>query len=218
MQSLAVLVEDEQNIINHLSPSAASKIGQVYCYLSSGPVPLIKIGKGKNGRQRMASWLKDYPPSWKEGEVIFVIDKMNQSTAETALHRFFSEERVSKELMRKYLGLQEWQALPDGSTEWFHCSRNVKDQFRSIGIDLVQIYKSRAHRDMAGVPEPMGNFELNVRVALCLLNRAFRTVLGWTTLLITTIITVSIWGSWIPIAITVFLGLYLTSIFLPNKH
>lgn len=131
------LIKDESEKIEFLSPLEWEKVGQVYCYLSSGPIPLIKIGKGKNGRQRISNWLKDYPPEWQRSKKpLFVVDKINQSKAETDLHHFFHKERVSADQMREYLGLQKWQSLPDGASEWFHVSENVKKHFMSCGFDL----------------------------------------------------------------------------------
>jgi len=217
MSGLSDLLLDEKALIKGMGPSsyATKKVGQVYCYLSSGPIPLIKIGKGKNGRQRMANWLNEYPPSWKEGEVIFVIDKLNDSTSETALHQFFERERVSREQMRNYIGLEDWQKLPDGATEWFHCSRNVKEQFRSVGIDLVSIYKNCAHRDMPSEPN---NFFITIRAILMIVNRFCRRLLGLISLGVTAIIAVNLWGTWIPFAIAVLGGLWFSSILFPPKY
>lgn len=211
--NLSTLIADEKHIIESSSLEQSTKVGQVYCYISSGPFPMIKIGKGKNGRQRMASWIQEYPPEWRNGEVVFVIDKMNQSTAETAFHKFFAEQRVSQEAMRDHLGIESWQRLPDGASEWFYCDTFVKNSFRSVGIDLVQIYKNKTHRDVERDPS---KFEVWMYTLLYKANRLFRGILGWTTLLITTILAVAAWGTWIPFGITILLGLYIAGLLFPS--
>jgi len=212
--TLSALITDEKQIIESSSLEQSTKVGQVYCYISSGPLPMIKIGKGKNGRQRMASWVREYPPAWRNGEVVFILDKMNQSTAETALHKFFAKQRVSSEAMREHLGIESWQRLPDGASEWFYCDTFVKNSFRSVGIDLVQIYKSKAHRDTEKYPS---KFEVWFYTLIYRVNRLFRGLLGWTTLLITTILAAVTWGTWIPFGITILLGLYIAGLLFPSN-
>jgi len=212
--TLSALIADEKHIIESSSLEQSTKVGQVYCYISSGPLPMIKIGKGKNGRQRMASWIQEYPPEWREGEVVFIIDKMNQSTAETAFHKFFADQRVSQESMRKHLGIESWQRLPDGASEWFYCDTFVKNSFRSVGIDLVKIYRSAANREE---PQELSRFETWFYTLLYRANRLFRGFLGWTTLLITTILAVTAWGSWLFFGATIFLGLYIAGVLFPSN-
>ena len=142
MTSLSTYIENEQHLINTLPlDETTKKVGQIYCYLTSGPVMMLKIGKGKNGRQRMATWLQEYPPTWRDGKVIFVSDRVNQSTSETALHKLFNTQRVSADDMRKHLGKSAWETLPDGASEWFYIDKNVVSEFQSVGIDLVESYR-----------------------------------------------------------------------------
>ena len=133
----SLLTEEKAQLENG---GATKHSGQVYVYLSSGPELMIKIGKGLNGLQRISKWLEEYPPSWRKGRPVIIVSKLNQSTAETALHRFFKEQRVSKEEMFKILNIDEWSKLPDGASEWFKVDRKVWSCFRSIGIDLYEIY------------------------------------------------------------------------------
>ena len=209
MTDLTHLIADEKNLIESTSLSNATKVGQVYCFLSSGPVPMIKIGKGKNGRQRMASWINEYPPSWRSGSVIFIIDKLNQSTAETAFHKAFKEQRVSSEAMRVHLNIEDWQRLPDGATEWFYCDTFVKNTFRSFGIDLVSIYKGK-------VSQPTVNTESWFDRMLYKAGRAARGFLGWTTFLIMGIMVVSLWGNLWAIATVILGGLFIAGTLFPD--
>ena len=211
--SIHLLLEDEKTIIESSNLSESRKIGQVYCYLSSGPIPMLKIGKGKNGRQRMASWIQEYPPSWKNGDVVFIIDKLNQSTGESAFHKFFKEQRVSPENMKRHLGLQEWQSLPDGATEWFYCDTFIKNTFRSAGIDLVQLYKSKTNTEP---PRDISSFEVWLYSTVYTLNKFFRKLLGIVSLLITTAIAISLWGSWATFIIFTLLGLYISLLIFPR--
>lgn len=214
MTNLSNLIADEKYLIESTSLEHATKVGQVYCYISSGPIPMIKIGKGKNGRQRMASWIKEYPPHWRNGKIVFIVDKMNQSTAETNLHKFFAEQRVPPEKMRAHLNIESWQRLPDGVSEWFYCDKFVKDSFRSVGIDLVPMY-----RDASDTPEEgleVNWFEEKLYTALYHINHWLRGALGWTTLFITTILAISTWGSWIFFALCIGLGLYISALLFPN--
>lgn len=210
--NLTTLIADEKHIIENSSLEYATKVGQVYCYLSSGPIPMIKIGKGKNGRQRMASWVKEYPPAWRNGDVVFIIDKMNQSIGETSLHKFFKEQRVSSDNMRRHLNIEDWQRLPDGASEWFYCDTFVKNTFRSAGIDLVSLYRNKTNREP--VRESSG-FGKGLYTFLYHTNRFIRGIMGCTTLLITSIMAVTLWGSWLFLALTVFLGLYVSALLLP---
>lgn len=214
MTDLHDLIADEKHIIECSPLSEATKVGQVYCYLSSGPTPMIKIGKGKNGRQRMASWLKEYPPSWRDGQVVFLIDKMNQSTGETGFHRFFANQRVPSDSMMRLLGLENWQRLPDGASEWFYCDTFVKDTFRSVGIDLVSIYRSR--QDYA--PTPIQSVQVNrSRGFLYTVARKTRQTLGFLSLVLTVSVAIATWGSWVLFGILVFLGIMMTGAILPEE-
>lgn len=210
---LTTLIADEKHTIENSSLEYATKVGQVYCYLSSGPIPMIKIGKGKNGRQRMASWIKEYPPSWRNGHIVFIIDKMNQSTGESSLHRFFSKQRVPSDYMKRALDLSDWQRLPDGASEWFFCDTFIKESFRSAGIDLVALYKNKTTVE----PErELSNFERSLYTSLYKIHRFSRGALGCTVMLITGIMAVNLWGSWLFLGITVILGLYMTALLLPK--
>ena len=211
--SIHLLLEDEKTIIESSNLSESRKIGQVYCYLSSGPIPMIKIGKGKNGRQRMASWIGEYPPSWGNGEIVFIIDKLNQSTGESAFHKFFKEQRVSPENMKRHLGLQEWQNLPDGATEWFYCDTFIKNTFRSAGIDLVQLYKSKSNVEP---PRDISSFELWLYSTVYKVNNSFRKLLGFVSLLVTVIFAVSLWGTWGTFLIFTLIGLYISILIFPK--
>ena len=211
--SIHLLVEDEKSIIESSNLSESRKIGQVYCYLSSGPIPMIKIGKGKNGRQRMASWIGEYPPSWGNGEIVFIIDKLNQSTGESAFHKFFKEQRVPPENMKRHLGLQEWQSLPDGATEWFYCDTFIKNTFRSVGIDLVQLYKSKSNTEP---PRDISSFELWLYSTVYKANNFFRKLLGFLSLLVTVIFAVSLWGTWGTFFIFTLIGLYISILIFPK--
>ncbi len=211
--SIHSLLEDEKTIIESSNLSESRKIGQVYCYLSSGPIPMIKIGKGKNGRQRMASWIREYPPSWGNGDIVFIIDKLNQSTGESAFHKFFKEQRVPPENMKRHLGLQEWQSLPDGATEWFYCDTFVKNTFRSAGIDLVQLYKSKSNTES---PRDISTFELWLYSTVYKVNNMFRKLLGFLSLLITTIFAVSLWGTWGTFIFFTLIGLYISILIFPR--
>ena len=211
--SIHLLLEDEKTIIESSNLSESRKIGQVYCYLSSGPIPMIKIGKGKNGRQRMASWIGEYPKSWGNGEIVFIIDKLNQSTGESAFHRFFKEQRVSPENMKHHLGLQEWQKLPDGATEWFYCDTFIKNTFRSVGIDLVQLYKSKSNTEP---PRDISSFELWLYSTVYKVNNSFRKLLGFVSLLVTVIFAVSLWGTWGTFLIFTLIGLYISILIFPK--
>lgn len=194
--------------------SDSTKVGQVYCYLSAGPVPMLKIGKGKNGRQRMASWIQGYPPNWRnDNNIVFVIDKLNQSTAETAFHRYFQQQRVSNEDMRRHMGMSEWQRLPDGATEWFYCDTFVKNTFRSVGIDLVSIYKGSSSPTVSVSTD---NTESWFDRMLFKAGRAARGFLGWTTFLITGIVVVSLWGNWWAMSTVVLGGLFLAGSLFPD--
>lgn len=212
--SIHLLIEDEKTAIESCHLSESGKIGQVYCYLSSGPIPMIKIGKGKNGRQRMASWIKEYPPSWGNGEIIFIIDKLNQSTGESAFHKFFKEQRVPPENMKQHLGLQEWQRLPDGATEWFYCDTFIKNTFRSVGIDLVQLYKSKSNvkpvRDVS-------SFEVWIYDMICKANNIFRKLFGFLGLLVTVIIAISLWGNWGTFFVFTLIGVYISTLIFPMR-
>ena len=211
--TIHLLLEDEKTIIESSNLSESRKIGQVYCYLSSGPIPMLKIGKGKNGRQRMASWISEYPPSWGNGEIVFIIDKLNQSTGESSFHKFFKEQRVSPENMKRHLGLQEWQSLPDGATEWFYCDTFIKNTFRSAGIDLVQLYKSKTNTEP---PRDISSFEVWLYSTVYTVNKFFRKLLGISSLLITTAIAISLWGSWATFIIFTLLGLYISLLIFPR--
>jgi hypothetical protein len=211
--SIHLLLEDEKTIIESSNLSESRKIGQVYCYLSSGPIPMIKIGKGKNGRQRMASWIGEYPPSWGNGEIVFIIDKLNQSTGESAFHKFFKEQRVPPENMKWHLGLQEWQSLPDGATEWFYCDKFILNQFMSVGIDLVQMYKNKTNTEP---PRDISSFELWLSSTIYKANRFFRKLLGFVSLLVTTIFAVSLWGSWGSFFFFTLIGLYISILIFPR--
>ena len=216
MTNLSYLMQDEKAIVEAVDLSKATKAGQVYCYLSSGPIPMIKIGKGKSARQRMASWVQEYPPEWRNGEVIFTLDKLNQSTAETALHKFFAVQRVPPELMREALGIAEWQRLPDGASEWFYCDTFVKNSFRGVGIDLVAIYKSKR---VAPEKEEvtLNAFERWFYTSLYHLNRWARTFMGWSVILVSAILAATQWGSWLTLVLLLIGGLYVGSILLPDK-
>ena len=209
MLDLHTLIADEKQIIESSPLSEATKVGQVYCYLSTGPIPMIKIGKGKNGRQRMASWLKEYPPSWRNGHVVFIVDKMNQSKGETNLHKLFAKQRVPFHFMRGALDVPDWQRLPDGASEWFFCDTFVKESFRSVGIDLVALYKSE--------PDTIINVEPSrSRGFLYKVTRLFRGFLGWATLAATVALAVMTWGSWILFGIILFLGIVAAGAILPE--
>lgn len=140
MNNFPQLIVDEKHLIDSVPLEESTKVGQIYCYLSSGPVCMVKIGKGKNGRQRMATWINEYPADWRNGKVIFIADRLNQSTSETALHRLFESQRVSGDQLREYLGIEEWTKLPDGASEWFHVDNQLAHAFLSAGIDLVAQY------------------------------------------------------------------------------
>tara|TARA_R110001592_G_scaffold160843_1_gene393155 strand:- start:55 stop:582 length:528 start_codon:yes stop_codon:yes gene_type:complete len=174
---------------------------------------MLKIGKGKNGRQRMASWISEYPPSWGNGEIVFIIDKLNQSTGESSFHKFFKEQRVPPENMKRHLGLQEWQSLPDGATEWFYCDTFIKNTFRSAGIDLVQLYKGKTN---AEPPRDISSFEVWLYSTVYTVNKFFRKLLGISSLLITTVIAISLWGSWATFIIFTLLGLYISLLIFPR--
>ena len=209
MPDLLPLIADEKHAIENVPLSLATKVGQVYCYLSSGPYPMIKIGKGKNGRQRMASWIREYPPSWRNGEVVFIIDKMNQSRGECACHRYFSNQRIPSHLMREVLGLEEWQRLPDGASEWFYCDPFVVNSFKAVGIDLVSLYQSHTGKNM----------KEEYRRSKGLLYRAtrlFRQSLAMVVLTITTALIVMSWGSWILLSIVVILGFFVAGYIYPE--
>ncbi len=206
MNDLHDLIADEKHIIECSPLSEATKVGQVYCYLSSGPTPMLKIGKGKNGRQRIASWLKEYPPSWRNGHVVFIADKVNQSTGETSLHKFFAKQRVPFHFMRGALDIDDWQRLPDGATEWFFCDTFVKDTFRSVGIDLVQIYKN----------QPTTTTWERVERKPNKLTNAARGVLGWTILLVASILAITMWGNLWAMAALVMFGMYLAGSVFPS--
>ena len=224
MTNLSDLLLDEKAVIENVDLSQATKAGQVYCYLSSGPIPMIKIGKGKSARQRMGSWIQEYPPEWRNGEVIFVMDKLNQSTAETALHKFFGAQRVPSDMMRQALGLSEWQRLPDGASEWFYCDTFVKNSFRSACIDLVAIYKSKrgvVYGEVEEVVEEevtLNRFETFLYTSLYHLNRWARTFMGWSVILGSAILAVTQWGSWFTLVLLLIGGLYVGSILLPDNH
>ena len=217
METLSDLLLDERGIIESIDLSEATKVGQVYCYLSSGPIPMLKIGKGKSARQRMASWIQEYPPEWRNGEVIFTIDKLNQSTAETALHRYFATQRVPSESMREALGISEWQRLPDGASEWFYCDTFVKNSFRSAGIDLVSIYKGKRAPTEIEPEVELNRFEEFLYTSLYYLNRWTRTFLGWSVMLFFAIMAATQWGSWFTLVLLLAVGFYVGGILLPNK-
>ena len=218
MNNLSDLLLDEKAIVENVDLAQATKAGQVYCYLSSGSIPMIKIGKGKSARQRMGSWIQEYPPEWRNGEVIFTLDKLNQSTAETALHKFFGAQRVPSEMMRQALGISEWQRMPDGSSEWFYCDTFLKNSFRSAGIDLVSIYKSKRVANTEEEEVTLNRFETWVYTALYHLNRWTRTFMGWTVIFGSTILAVTQWGSWLTLVLLLIGGIYVGSILLPDKH
>ena len=216
MNDLSYLVADEKNLIESTSLSEATKVGQVYCYLSSGPVPMLKIGKGKNGRQRMASWINEYPPSWRDGDVVFILDKLNQSKAETSFHKTFANQRVSADRMRAHLNLEEWQRLPDGATEWFYCDTFVKNTFRSFGIDLVSIYNGRSSEEYVETANTAVRTESWFDRMVYKAVRAARGFLGWTTFLIMGIMVVSLWGNWWAITSVILIGLFIAGSLFPD--
>ena len=209
MPDLFPLIADEKHAIENVPLSYATKAGQVYCYLSSGPVPMIKIGKGKNGRQRMASWIQEYPPSWRDGDVVFIIDKMNQSKGESAFHRFFSAQRIPSYLMREVLGIEEWQRLPDGASEWFYCDPFVINSFKTVGIDLVALYQNHTGRDLK-------KEHIRSKGLLYRATRFFRQTLATIALTATTAFMVMSWGSWILFSIIVILGFFVAGFIYPN--
>lgn len=142
MPTLSSYIQNEQHLINTLPLDATTKkVGQIYCYLSSGPIMMVKIGKGKNGRQRMATWLQEYPPAWRNGKVVFVSDRVNQSTSESALHKLFQSQSVKPDDMRMHLGKESWETLPDGATEWFYVDNKLIAAFESVGYDLRGLYE-----------------------------------------------------------------------------
>lgn len=210
MHNFSKLISDEVDQINRISLSESTKVGQVYCYLSAGPVPMIKIGKGKNGRQRMATWIQGYPPTWyNDNNIVFVIDKVNQSTSETAFHRHFQKQRVSPEEMRLHMGIADWQRLPDGATEWFYCDTFVKESFRSVGIDLVQMYRGSTSQSESRYESWFGRM---IHKA----GRAAREFLGWTTFLIMGIMVVSLWGNFWAISSVILGGLFIAGTLFPD--
>ena len=59
-------------------------------------------------------------------------------------------------------------------------------------------------------------FDIWMHRTLRRVNRFFRGLLGWTTLLITTLVAVSIWGMWFPFISTILIGIYIACLFFPN--
>lgn len=142
MTYLQTLLEDESQL--RTLDNTTKNSGDVYIVLTAVAepttgLPLVKIGWGKEGRQRIIQWLSDYPSEWKNVKDVMVVNKIDAFATEKKLHTLFQQERQDKNHIST---LCDRERL-DGRSEWFVVSDRMNQMFvESYEVDLYQQHKT----------------------------------------------------------------------------
>ena len=145
--NLKELLSDESSIRTLENTTHSS--GDVYVALSSAShpnqnLPLVKIGWGKEGRQRIQKWRKDYPLTWQTIKDVLVVNKIDARKTESVIHSVFASDRLSGEDICDFTGMEN----PDGKTEWFVVSPRMNELF----VENFEINLYDEHKLLNGIP------------------------------------------------------------------
>ena len=150
---------NEQLLWNLLTPDEINpsekggRRGEIYGVVVNSPVPLIKIGHGKNSIDRVGTWIKTYPEEWtKDSMFIFHIKKTDRIECEKQIHNVLGSKKLGKNaisgLIRQHTNYDPDQFELDGRTEWFHVDEEVNDFFlKTFNVDIIDWWSDHQESD-----------------------------------------------------------------------